>query len=85
MHNTYMDMIFEYGVVPMTILFLVCAGGVFRWICSRGGPSRLWILYLASLAIMALGQHLLYAFTHLCLLLPAFLILPRVILKQTRG
>jgi len=81
MHNTYMDLVFEYGVVPMCLLFLVAGIAALR-LLLQGWPSRLWILYLAGVAVAALGQNLFYAFTTICLLLPAFLILPVALFKQ---
>lgn len=82
MHNTYLDLIFEYGVMPMLIVFLLCAVAFFRIAFSSSGPSRLWVFYLIGVAVMAMGQHLFYAFTSMCLLLPAFIILP-LSLKDT--
>ena len=81
MHNTYLDLIFEYGVVPMAIVFLACLAGLLRILLS-GTASRLWIFYLAGMSAAALGQDLLYAFTGLCLLIPAFVILPRALFKR---
>jgi len=79
MHNMYLDLVFEYGVIPMLLIYGLCAVAFFRIALGYGGVSRLWLLYLVPLAILATGQHLLYAFTHLCLLLPAFMLIWRAL------
>ena len=84
MHNTYLDLLFEYGVIPMMILYGLCALAFFRIAFVQSGVSRLWLLYLVPVVIMALGQHLFFAFTHLCLLLPAFILISHVLAAMGR-
>lgn len=79
MHNTYLDLLFEYGIIPMLILFGLCALAFFRIVFGCCRLSRLWLIYLVAIAVMALGQHLFYSFTHLCLLIPAFLVCVRAL------
>lgn len=79
MHNTYLDLMFEYGLVPMLIVFILCGVAVVRMAFFPGGPGRLWLFYLVPLAVMALGQHLFFSFTHLCLMMPAFVLLARTL------
>lgn len=79
MHNTYLDLIFEYGLVPMLMVYGLCGIALLRIAFGYGGVSRLWLLYFIPVATMALSQHLFFAFTHLCLLLPAFVLVPRAL------
>ena len=84
MHNTYLDLIFEYGLIPMLMIYLLCAVAVVR-IAVWGVVNRLWLFYLLGIAVMALGQHLFYAFTSMCLLLPVFIIIPKALMRRRTG
>ncbi len=83
MHNTYLDLIFEYGVLPMLLFYVLWSIAVFK-IAVFGVANRLWLYYFAAIAMMALGQHLFYAFTSMCLLLPAFVIIPKALMAPIR-
>jgi hypothetical protein len=85
MHNTYLDLIFEYGVVPMVLLFGAAGVAFFRILWGRGGVPRFWILYFVGLTVVAIGQHLLFAFTSMCLLLPAFILVPHALVATGRN
>jgi hypothetical protein len=84
MHNTYLDLVFEYGVLPMALVFAACAIAFFRILWGGSGVPRFWIFYLVAAAVVAIGQHLLFSFTSMCLLMPAFLLIPRVLLAMGR-
>jgi hypothetical protein len=83
LHNTYLDLMFEYGVLPMLLFYLLWAIAVFK-IAVFGVANRLWLYYFAAIAMMALGQHLLYAFTSMVLLLPALVVIPRALVAPIR-
>jgi hypothetical protein len=84
MHNTYLDLIFEYGLVPMLVVYGLCVVAFFRIAFGLACVSRIWLFYLVFIAVVALGQHLFFTFTHLCLLLPAFILIPRALLSMVR-
>ncbi|MDI6774379.1 MAG: hypothetical protein QME60_03145 [Verrucomicrobiota bacterium] len=84
MHNTHLDLVFEYGVAPMAIALAACALALGRIAAGRGGVPRFWVFPLIGVAVIGLGQHLLFAFTSLCLLLPLFIILARALFSQAR-
>jgi len=85
MHNTYLDLAFEYGVVPTALVLVLCGITVLKLVLVQGGANRLWVLYLVCVAVIALGQHVLFAFTTMCLLLPAFILIPKVLCAGRRG
>lgn len=85
MHNTYLDLMFEYGLVVAVALFSLCAFGVLRVAFMPGIGNRLWLFYFAGVAVIALGQHLLYAFTSMCLLLPGSVLLAGQFSVKSRG
>ena len=85
MHNTYLDLAFEYGLPVMCAMAGVSLALLFRLLFTAGATNRLWVLYLCGVAVMALGQHLAYAFTTLCLLIPVFVLLPRGLSAQRDG
>lgn len=76
-HNTFIDVYFEYGIIPSTlaIVFFVC--GIYAVAKGMVHGGRMWLPYFAGMFMLALGQHLLYAFTTLCGLLPAFILTGR--------
>ncbi|MFC1462385.1 hypothetical protein ACFLQU_02155 [Verrucomicrobiota bacterium] len=83
MHCTYLDLMFEYGLVPTVIVLVLSTAAVLRILLVPGTGNRLWIFYLAGVAVMAIGQHLLYATTSICMLLPAFVVIPRTLMARS--
>jgi hypothetical protein len=83
MHNTALDMAFEYGLVPMMALSACVLLAVLRLAAARNF-NRLWLYYLVPCFVMAMGQHLLYAFTNLCLLMPPAIVTFRVLCPNGR-
>ncbi len=79
-HNTYVDMIYEYGLLPCFVFFSLAGLALLRFVKARPGVMGLWVFYAVAVAAMGLGQHLLYAFTNLCLLTPLALVLARSML-----
>jgi hypothetical protein len=78
MHNTCLDAAFEYGVVPAAAVF-VCLLLAALKIAAARDFNRLWLLYIVPCMAMALGQHLLYAFTNICLLMPVAIVTARAL------
>lgn len=85
MHSTYLDLMFEYGLVVTVALLLLCVFGVLRTALMPGSGNRLWLFYFAGVAVIALGQHLFYAFTSMCLLLPGAVLLAGALCAGPRG
>jgi len=84
MHNTVLDLMFEYGLVP-TLLVLVLVGvAVFRILLGVPGISRIWLGCFLSLAAMGMGQFLLFTHTGLMLLLPFLILIPRALTRRFR-
>ena len=84
MHNLYLDLMFEHGVVFVALLLAACAAAVLR-VCFLAEHNRLWLFYLAGVAVMALGQHLFYAFSTVCLLLPGLVGVPYLLGVRPSG
>jgi hypothetical protein len=82
MHNTWLDVAFEYGSVAFLLGFVCLLLAVLRLAAARDF-NRLWLLYLAPCLVMAVGQHLLYAFTNVCLLLPVAIAAARALRPAT--
>ena len=76
-HNTYVDLMFEHGALPVFVLFAILGVGFVRILFGWCFESRLWLFYLVGLGTMALGQHLLFAFSTTALAMPAFVVLAR--------
>jgi hypothetical protein len=88
MHNTYLDLVFEYGLIPMLIVYLLGSAAFIAIAAVRRGPSSLWLLYLAPVALFALVQNVLYAFTQMVILAPLLVVLLmglRVVLRRSPG
>ncbi len=87
LHNTYLDLVFEYGLIPMLCVFAWGAICLWRLASGKTGIPRVWLLYFATLATVAVGQHLLFPFSYQCLLLPGILVLLKVSagMLPTRG
>ncbi len=77
MHNTYLDLAFEYGLIPVVLMGALFLIGCCRLVFGRNRQPRIWLLYFAGMGIVALGQYLLFSFFSLCLLIPGVLILLR--------
>lgn len=75
MHNTYLDLVFEYGLIPMLLVGLFILTGLLRLLLGWTRHPRIWLLYFAGMGIVALGQHLFFSFFSLCLLIPGVLVL----------
>ena len=60
MHNTYLGLVFEYGVVPMVLTYLLVAFLLSRLLRGITGQSRMWMLYFAGLSALAMGFDLFY-------------------------
>lgn len=75
MHNTYLDLVFEYGLFPMVIVYLTGIIAVTAVATSRRGLSSMWLLYGAPIAIFAVVQNVFYAFTQMVILVPMLVIL----------
>jgi len=74
-HNCYVDLVFEYGVLPMMFVFAFAFMSFVKIGRQKRRMKRVWIYYLTALAVLALGQHLLYAFTTMCAIIPAVVLL----------
>ncbi|MBM4147693.1 MAG: hypothetical protein FJ224_01415 [Lentisphaerae bacterium] len=83
MHNTYLDLAFEYGLIPAAVALAALIAAAFR-LSKASDFRRLWLFYLVPCLITALGQHLLYAFTNVCLLMPAVIAAARVLARNGR-
>lgn len=77
MHNTFLDLMFEYGVVPMCGVYLFVLWMIGRIVFTRHPPSKLWLFYLVAVACMALFQHLFYSLPQMTLILPGLLLVAR--------
>jgi O-antigen ligase len=77
MHNTYLDLLFEYGMVPVLLFSVLVIVGIRGIWMRRVHGGRAWLYYIVALAILALGQHLLYAFSVMLMLIPATVVLAR--------
>jgi O-antigen ligase len=84
MHNTYLDLTFEYGLVPMALFFALAAIALGRLAVSAGG-AKVWLFYLAGIGAVAMGQHLLYSFSSMVATLPAAMVLSRELLRSPRA
>ncbi len=81
-HNTYVDVLFEYGMVPVAVAALLAVFGLVRLVRGKVYAGRLWLLYIVGLAALAISQHLLFSFRTLPALLPAFVLLGRAVRAQ---
>lgn len=84
LHNTYLDILFEYGIIFTAIIFLICAWACFKIAFGKTGISRYWLFYLVGTAVMALGQNLLYSFSTTILIFPLFVVIIRTIISIYR-
>jgi hypothetical protein len=75
MHNTYLDLAFEYGLIPLILAGLLILTGLLRLLLGRTRQPRIWMLYFAGMGIVALGQHLFFSFFSICLVIPGVLVL----------
>jgi O-antigen ligase len=74
MHNTFLDLAFEYGLIPALLGYCIGIVLIFRILFSRRRPHRLWIFYCLSVVTMATFQHLFYTLMQTILLLPLLLL-----------
>lgn len=81
LHNTYLDILFEYGIIPAAIIFLICVLACFKIAFGKTRISKYWLFYLIGTAIMALGQNLLYSFSTTILIFPLFVVITRAIIS----
>jgi hypothetical protein len=81
-HNTYVDLIFEYGMIPVAIVALLVIWGLIGIVRGQVVSGRLWVFYLVGLAVLAVSQHLLHAFAGLCALIPALTLIGRAVRVQ---
>ena len=82
-HNTYVDLAFEYGIIPVAILLLAAMAGLLRLCVGRFHAGRLWLFYFVALAVLAMGQHLLYAFSTAVALIPGLVLLGRAFRRKS--
>ncbi len=75
-HNTYLDLLFEYGLF-LCFLAAVAAVSALSRVIRGVAFGRLHLPFIVSLALLAAGQHLLYAFTTQVALLPALVLFLR--------
>jgi hypothetical protein len=79
LHNTYLDIMFEYGIIPSVVIFMLCAMACFKIISGKTCISRYWLFYIIGAGVMAAGQHLLYSFSTTVLIFPIFVVIWRAI------
>jgi hypothetical protein len=83
MHNTYLNLIFEYGVIPMITLYLLVAFLIFRILLGKSNQPRAWLLYFAGMSTVAFGTDLLYfPFSNYCLLVLCIVILAKSVMQR---
>ena len=82
MHNTFLDLIFEYGFVPMLLIYAAIGLRLLQLAFGKSNQPRIWLIYFAGMAAVATGQHLFYSFSHLCLLIPGAIMLARGFLPR---
>ncbi len=83
-HNTYVDLLFEYGIIPMACVFLAVLVGLIRLACGYVQGGRIWLFYFAGAGVLAMGQHLFYAFTTQVALIPGILLIFRALRSGAR-
>lgn len=77
MHNMFLDLIFEYGLIPMLLIYAFIGLRLLQRMFGKSNQPRIWLVYFAGLAAVATGQHLFYYFSPLCLLIPGMIVLLR--------
>lgn len=60
MHNFYLNLIFEYGIIPMLAIYLLTALILLRLLQGRSGLPRAWLLWFAGVSGIGMGFDLLY-------------------------
>lgn len=82
MHNTYLDLMFEHGFLPMGLIYLSAFFAGARIIMRGGVPSRFWLFPLASVGSMAAVQNFFYAFTSQLFFVPLLVVLLHALTKK---
>lgn len=83
-HNTYIDLLFEYGIIPTALAGLAVLIGLIRLACGRVRAGRIWLFYFAGAGVLAMGQHLFYAFTTQIALIPGIVLILRALRPAPR-
>lgn len=81
MHNTLLDLIFEYGLIPMMLVFLAILLAIIR-IMLGSVYRRCWLWLILPLSISAMSQFLFYTTSQMVLLTPLVSMVLRALIKH---